>query len=25
VMLDNANAKRLWETAYIGMPVVITR
>jgi LysM repeat protein len=25
IMLDNANAKKLWETAYIGMPVVITR
>lgn len=24
VMLDDANAKKLWETAYIGMPVVIT-
>jgi LysM repeat protein len=25
VMLDDVNAKKLWETAYIGMPVVITR
>jgi LysM repeat protein len=25
VMLDDANAKKLWDTAYIGMPVVITR
>ncbi len=25
VMLDDANAKLLWDTAYIGMPVVITR
>lgn len=23
IMLDDANAKKLWETAYIGMPVVI--
>lgn len=25
IMLDDANAKRLWDFAYIGMPVVITR
>ena len=25
VMLDDVNAKKLWETAYIGMPVVIQR
>lgn len=25
VMLDDVNAKKLWETAYIGMPVIITR
>lgn len=25
VMLDDANAKKLWNIAYIGMPVVITR
>ncbi|OQA37584.1 MAG: Spore germination protein YaaH [Chloroflexi bacterium ADurb.Bin325] len=25
VMLDDANARLLWETAYIGMPVIITR
>lgn len=23
IMLDDANAKKLWETAYIGMPVII--
>ncbi len=25
IMLDDANAKKLWETAYIGMPVVVQR
>jgi LysM repeat protein len=25
VMLDNANAERLWNVAYIGMPVVVQR
>jgi LysM repeat protein len=24
IMLDDANAKKLWEAAYIGMPVIIT-
>ncbi len=25
VMLDDVNAKKLWDTAYIGMPVIIVR
>jgi hypothetical protein len=24
IMLDDVNAQKLWETAYIGMPVIIT-
>jgi lipoprotein-anchoring transpeptidase ErfK/SrfK len=25
IMLDDANAKKLWDVAYIGMPVIITQ